>query len=67
MARTLLEFTDFESDIAVKTTVAVCEYDGAPTTQLYTPQDYVMNTDTVLLSFPTFLGLPTLMLCKKDD
>ncbi len=56
-----------EYNIAVKTTVAVCEYPGAPTTQLYTPQGYLMNTDTALLSLPTFVGLPQLMLCKKDE
>lgn len=39
--------------MAVKTTVAVREHCGAPTAQLYTPQDYLMNTDTASLSFPT--------------
>ncbi len=38
--------------------LSLCEYHEAPTTQLYTPQDYLMNKDTMLLSFPTFLGLP---------
>ncbi len=33
---------------------------GAPTAWLYTPLDYVMNTDTSLLGFPKFLGLPQL-------
>ncbi len=37
---------------------AVCEYHGAPATQLDTPPGYVMNTDHMLLSFPTFLELP---------
>ncbi len=32
--------TDFESDIAVRTTVAVCEYGGALTTRPYTSQGY---------------------------
>ncbi len=59
--------TDTESDMAVKTTVAVCEYGGAPTTQLYTPQDYLMNTNLASLSFPTFLGLPQVIRCRKDD
>ncbi len=44
-----------ESDMMLKTTVAVFKYHWAPTTRLYTPWNDVMNTDT--LSFPTFLGL----------
>ncbi len=47
---------------------AVCEYTeqyNKSTTGLYTPQDDVMNTDK--LSFPMFLGLPQLILCRKDD
>ncbi len=35
---------DTELDMAAQTIVAVCEYHGAPTTQLYTPQNYLMNT-----------------------
>ncbi len=36
---------DIESDKVVETTIAVCEYHGAPTTTLHTAQDYVMNTN----------------------
>ncbi len=61
------KYTDVESDMAVKTTIALCEYHGAPTTRLYIPRGCVMNTDTALLSFPTFLGLPQLILCRNDD
>ncbi len=46
---------DFESDMVVKTTVAVFKYHWAPTTRLSTPWNDVMNT--VTWSFPTFLGL----------
>ncbi len=35
--------TDTESDTAVKTAAAVCEYCGASTTRLITPQNYFMN------------------------
>ncbi len=59
--------TDTESDMEVKTTAAVCEYYRAPTTRLYTPQDYVLNTDVTLLSFPTFLGPPQMILCRNND
>ncbi len=55
-----------KSDTGVKTAV-VCEYRGAPTTRLDTPQDYFMNTDTASLSFPTFLGTPQLVQCRDDD
>ncbi len=47
--------------------ITVCEYRGAPTTWLYTLRDYLMNTDTASLNFPTFLGPQQLILCKKDD
>ncbi len=40
--------TDIESDMAVETTFAVSEYHGAPTTRLYTPWGYLMNTNTTL-------------------
>ncbi len=40
-------WTDLKSDTAVKTTVAVCEYRGAPTAQ---PQDCLMNTETTSVS-----------------
>ncbi len=56
---------DIESDIRVIT--AVWEYLRAPTTWLYTPQDYVKNTDTTSLTFLSFLGLPQLLLCRNDD
>ncbi len=49
--------TDSESNMAVKTTVTVCKYHKTPTTRLYTPWNYLMNTDTASLSFPMFLGL----------
>ncbi len=48
-----------KSDMSVKTTDAVCEYHGA--VQFYTTWDYVIYTDTTLLSFPTFLELPQLI------
>ncbi len=62
-----IDQTDTESDTAVKTTVDVFEYCGALITRLHTPRDYLMNTDTALFSFPTFLGLLQLTQCKKDD
>ncbi len=65
MAQTLPEFTDRYTDIAVKTTVAVCEKHVAPTTRLYTPQHYVMNTHRATLSFPTFLGLNNWCCAKR--
>ncbi len=60
-------WTDTETDMSVKKTTVVCEYHRAPTTQLYTWWDYVMNTDMMLLSSPTFLGHPQLILCRDDD
>ncbi len=60
-------WTDFESEMTVKATIAVCECHGAPTTRLYTAQDYLLNTDMMSLSFPTFLGLPQVILCRDDD
>ncbi len=51
--------------IAVETTVAVCEYHGAPTTHLNAPWENVMNTNMTLLSFPAFLGPPQLLLCRN--
>ncbi len=59
--------THIESDMAAETTTAVCEYHGALTAQLYTPQDYLMDTDMASISFPTFLKLPQLILCRNDD
>ncbi len=48
--------------------VAVCEYNGAvEQTCSINLQNYVMNTDTTSLSFATFLGLPQLIQCKKED
>ncbi len=52
-----------ESDMAIKTTAAVCEYHST-VQQLYTPWDYD-NTDTASLSFPMFLDLPQLTLCRN--
>ncbi len=51
----------------VKTTVAVSEYNGAPTTRLYTPQAYLINTDMTSTGFSALLGVPQLILCKKED
>ncbi len=47
-----------ESDMDVKTTVAVCEYHGAPTTQLYAPQDYFTNRRDVV-KFSNISGTST--------
>ncbi len=53
----------YESDTAVKITVAVCDTRSC-TTQTYTPPVSVMKTD-MMLSFPTCQRLPQLIQCKK--
>ncbi len=62
---TFSQHLDIKSDMAVKTVLWLntrsCK------TQLYTPCDYIINTDTTLLSFPTFLGLPQLIQSRNDD
>ncbi len=54
-----------ESDVVVKTTVAVSKYHLAPTARLFASWTlHTMDTDEESLSFPVFPGLSQLTQCK---
>ncbi len=44
-----------------------CVEKQSGTTRLCRSPDYILNTYTTLLSFPTFWGLPELIQCRNDD